>query len=64
MKQLVYNGKDYDKIELYSLEIEKKTFGYSLTSYVQIKKRIEPLKVEFFSDWKEVISYIENWVLE
>ena len=64
MKQLVYNGKDYDKIELYSLEIEKKTFGYSLTSYVQIKKRIEPLKVEFFSDWKEVISYIENWILE
>lgn len=64
MKQLVYNGSDYDKVELYSLEIEKKTFGYSITTYVQIVKRIEPLKVEFFSDWKEVISYIENWVLE
>ena len=64
MKQLVYNGSDYDKVELHSLEIEKKTFGYSLTSYVQIKKRIEPLKVEFFSDWIEVMSYLEGWILE
>ena len=60
MKIKVFNGTEYEYLEIYSLEIEKRNYGYSVTVYVQIQKRIEPLKVEFFSNWQEVMKWLQE----
>lgn len=60
MKIKVFNGTTYEPLEVYSLEIETRNYGYSVTVYVKIKQRIEPLKVEFFSNLQEVMKWLQE----
>lgn len=60
MKIQVFNGEGFELMEVHSLEIETRNYGYSVTVYVRIKRRIEPLKIEFFSNWQEVMKWLQE----